>query len=58
MKMNIFLCKRSVFRETAEKAIVLKYDVIIDLMMMQRIYQQKNILIQLKISIDNEFAVR
>ena len=40
MKMNIFLCKRSLFRETsAEKAIVLNHDVINDVMMMQRIYQ-------------------
>ena len=30
MKMNIFLCKRSLFQETAEKAIFLNYDVIND----------------------------
>ena len=30
-----FLHKRSLFQETEEKAIVLKYDVINDLMMMQ-----------------------
>ena len=39
MKMNIFLCKRSLFRETAEKAIILNYNVIKDVMMMQCIYQ-------------------
>ena len=39
MKMNIFLCKRNLFRETAEKAIFLNYDVINDAMMMQCIYQ-------------------
>ena len=33
--MNIFLCKRNSFREIAEKAILLKYDVINDEMMMQ-----------------------
>ena len=38
MTMNIFLCKRDLFRETAEKAIVLNYDVINDVMMMQYIY--------------------
>ena len=37
MKMNIFLCKRSLFQETAEKAIVLNYVVINDVMMMQYI---------------------
>ena len=36
VKMNI-LC--SLFRETAQKAIVLNYDVINDVMMMQCIYQ-------------------
>ena len=30
MKMNIFLCKRSLFRETAAKSIFLNYDVISD----------------------------
>ena len=39
MKMNIFFYKRSLFRETAEKSIFLKYDVINDVMMMQCIYQ-------------------
>ena len=39
MKMNIFLCKRNLFRKTAEKAIFLDYDVINDVMMMQCIYQ-------------------
>ena len=39
MKMSIFLCKRSLFRETAEKSIFLNYDVINDVMMMQCIYQ-------------------
>ena len=39
MKMNIFLCKRSLFRETAKKSIFLNYDVINDLTMMQLIYQ-------------------
>ena len=39
MKMNFFLCKRSLFRETAEKAIFLNYDVINDIMMMQNLYQ-------------------
>ena len=39
MKMNTFLCKRRLFRETAKKAIVLNYDVVIDVMMMQCIYQ-------------------
>ena len=39
MKMNIFLFKRSLFRETANKAIVLNYDVINDVMVMQCIYQ-------------------
>ena len=34
MKMNIFLCKRTLFRETDEKAIFLNYDVINDVMMM------------------------
>ena len=37
-KVNPFLCKRNLFRETAEKAIVLNYDVINDVMMMQCIY--------------------
>ena len=36
--MNIFLWKRSLFQETAEKAIFLIYDVINDVMMMQGIY--------------------
>ena len=42
MKMNIMkilLYKRSLFRKTAEKAIVLNYEVINDVMMMQCIYQ-------------------
>ena len=39
MKMNIYLCKRNLFRETAEKAIILNYDVINDVMMMHCIYQ-------------------
>ena len=38
MKMNIFLCKCILFRETAEKSIFLNYDVINDVMMMQFIY--------------------
>ena len=33
-----FLCKRNLFRETVEKAIVLNYDIINDVMM-QCIYQ-------------------
>ena len=37
--MNIFLRKRNLFRETAEKAIALNYNVINDVMMMQCIYQ-------------------
>ena len=37
--MDIFLHKRSLFRETVEKAIILNYDVINDVMMMQCIYQ-------------------
>ena len=41
MKMNNFLCKRSLFRETAEKALFLNYDVINDVMMMQCSYQYK-----------------
>ena len=40
MTLNSFLCKRNLFRETAEKAIVLNYGVINDVMMMQCIYQQ------------------
>ena len=39
MKMNNLLCKRNFFRETAEKAIFLNYDVINDVMMMQCMYQ-------------------
>ena len=41
MKTNIFLSKRSLFRETAKKAIFLNYNVINDAMhlMMQCIYQ-------------------
>ena len=39
MKMNILLCKRSLFQKTAEKSIFLKYDVINDVMMMHCIYQ-------------------
>ena len=39
MKMNIFWCKRSLFCEKAEKAIVLNYNVINDVTMMQCIYQ-------------------
>ena len=39
MEMNIFLCKRSLFQETAEIAIFLNYDVINDVMMMHWIYQ-------------------
>ena len=38
-KVNIFLCKRNSCGETAEKTIVLNYDVINDVMMMQYIYQ-------------------
>ena len=38
MKMNIFLCKCNLFRETAEKSIFLNYDVSNDVMMMQCIY--------------------
>ena len=38
MKMNIFLCKRNLFPETAEKSIFLNYDVIMDVMMMQCIH--------------------
>ena len=34
-----FLCKRSLFRETAKKAIVLNYDVINDIIMKQCIHQ-------------------
>ena len=34
MKMNIVLCKRNLFRETAEKAIVLNYGPINDVIMM------------------------
>ena len=45
-----FLYTRSLFQETAEKAIVLKYDVINDLMMMQCIISKYNILFQLKIA--------
>ena len=40
MKINIFLCKRYLFRETAEKAIFLNYDVINNVMMMQCINQE------------------
>ena len=40
MKMIIFLCKRNLFRETAENAIFLNYDVINNVMMMQCIYQK------------------
>ena len=58
MKMNIFLRRRSLFRETAETAIILNYDVINVVMMMQCIYQRLNILFQLKISIDNEYSVQ
>ena len=36
--MNIFLCKRNLFWEIAEKAVVLNYDVINDVRMMQYIY--------------------
>ena len=39
MTINICLGKRNLFRETKEKAIVLNYDVINDVMMMQYIYQ-------------------
>ena len=39
MKVNIFLSKRNLFRETAEKVIFLNYNVINDVMMMQCIYQ-------------------
>ena len=39
MTMNILLCKRNLFRETAEKAIALTYDVINDVEMRQYIYQ-------------------
>ena len=35
--MNI-LCKRNLFQEAEEKAIVLNYDLINDVMMMQYIY--------------------
>ena len=35
MKMNIFFIQSSLYRETAEKAIILNYDVINDVMMMQ-----------------------
>ena len=48
MKMNIFLCKRNLFRETAEKAIILNYDVINDVMMMHCIYQQMKYFISAK----------
>ena len=41
MTMNVLLCKRSLFRETAEKAIVLNYDVINDvIMMLQCLYHK------------------
>ena len=40
MKMNIFSHKHSLFWETAEKAVVLNYEFINDvIMMMQCIYQ-------------------
>ena len=39
MKMNVFLCKRNLFRETAVKAIFLNYNIINNVMMMQCIYQ-------------------
>ena len=39
MKMNIFLCKRNLLGETAEKAIFLNYDFINDVVMMQCTYQ-------------------
>ena len=39
MTMNIFLYNRNLFRETEEKVIVLNYDVLNDVMMMQCIYQ-------------------
>ena len=58
MTINIFYAKRSLFWETVEKAIVLNYDVIKDVMMMQCIYQLIKYLIQLKISIDDEYAVQ
>ena len=48
MKMNIFLCKHSLFRETAQKAIVLNYNVINDGMVMQCIYQYIKLLIPAK----------
>ena len=35
MKMNIFLCKRTLFKETTEKAIALNYYVINYVMMTQ-----------------------
>ena len=38
--MNIFLSIRNLFRETSEKAMVLNYVVINDIMMMQYTYQQ------------------
>ena len=39
MTMNIFLCKRNLFRETVEKTIVLNNDVINDAMMIKYNYQ-------------------
>ena len=46
MKMNNFLCKRNFFRETAEKAIFLNYDVINDVMMMQCMHVSVNKIFQ------------
>ena len=36
--INIFSCGRNLFRETAEKAIILNYEIINDVMMMRCIY--------------------
>ena len=41
--MNIFLCKRNLFREIAEKTIVLNYEVTNDVMMMKTFISKQNI---------------
>ena len=46
--MTIVLCKRNLFRETKEKAKVLNFDVINDVIMMQCIYQLVNYFIPAK----------
>ena len=53
-----FLFERSLFSETAENAIVLNYNVINDVTMMQCINQQIKYFIPAKVSIHYDYSVQ